>query len=160
MILDLLLLTRHLPSLQSETTSPSKSDAKLWPQSPLLAADLLDTLFVVLVDSPKNLKTFEDTGGLEIVRKVLKSKNVGKQVRYVQRPCRRLPWAGLTLCPPSRAQNEVPRVFDLLPPPRRLGRSYRLYRLPPPPRLSQPKRLTCPPRPQGILSTAPLLPSS
>jgi hypothetical protein len=96
MMLDLLLLTRHLPSSGtvappplnapvegSDHSSKPKTTPSLAP--PPLAAVLLDVLFAVLVDAPEGVRVFERAGGLEIVRKVLKSKSVVKEVRCVAR---------------------------------------------------------------------------
>lgn len=99
MMLDLLLLTRHLPVSKtvapaaqhtaSDEDSGSSSEPKaILPHSqPPLAAVLLDVLFAVLVDAPDGVRVFERAGGLEIVRKVLKSKSVVKDVRCVVEGC-------------------------------------------------------------------------
>lgn len=105
MILDLLLLTRHLPpdlpvfpspappSDPSSASAPAPPPTSTQPPPPL-AAVLLDTLFCLLVGAPKAVQAFEDAGGLDIVRKVLKSRTVVKEVRCV----------GLSLLPATRGQ--------------------------------------------------------
>lgn len=79
-IIDLFLLTRHLPADPSALDASSSSSDQ---EHPSLAATLLDTLFCALADSPANLRVFEDAGGLEAVMKVLKTKGVRKDVRCV-----------------------------------------------------------------------------
>lgn len=79
MILDLFLLTRHLPaSTQPEPSQSSSSSTQ--PATPL-ASSLLDTLFCSLADSPVNTRVFEEAGGLETVMRVLKKPGVRKDVR-------------------------------------------------------------------------------
>ncbi|GAA6010889.1 hypothetical protein JCM11491_004585 [Sporobolomyces phaffii] len=46
-----------------------------------LALCALDTLLCALVDRPKNLRAFEESGGLESIVKVLKDRNVAQPVR-------------------------------------------------------------------------------
>lgn len=49
----------------------------------LLALAALDTLLCALVDRPKNMRAFEEVGGLKAIVGVLKDKNVGQVVRLV-----------------------------------------------------------------------------
>ncbi|WWC73901.1 uncharacterized protein I206_107873 [Kwoniella pini CBS 10737] len=67
MFIDLLLLLRSQPPL----TDNSKA----------IAYTILELLFCVLVDSPKNARTYEKLGGLEAVVRVLKGTGVTKDVR-------------------------------------------------------------------------------
>ncbi|GAA5901968.1 uncharacterized protein JCM6883_000453 [Sporobolomyces salmoneus] len=46
-----------------------------------LAIAALDTLLCALVDRPKNMRAFEESGGLETIVKVLKDRNVAQPVR-------------------------------------------------------------------------------
>ncbi|GAA5955434.1 hypothetical protein JCM3765_006776 [Sporobolomyces pararoseus] len=46
-----------------------------------LAIAALDTLLCALVDRPKNMRAFEESGGLESIVKVLKDRNVAQPVR-------------------------------------------------------------------------------
>ncbi|CDZ98854.1 Cell division protein Cdc14 [Phaffia rhodozyma] len=78
MILDLLLLTRHVPSFATSLSGSAQTDLSL---SSLLASTLLDTLFAALVDSSRNTRTFEQAGGLECLMRMLKGKTVPKDVR-------------------------------------------------------------------------------
>ena len=79
MILDLFLLTRHLPA----STQPEPTSATTLPAAAPLASSLLDTLFCTLADSPTNMRVFEEAGGLETVMRVLKKPGVRKDVRSV-----------------------------------------------------------------------------
>ncbi|WWC92620.1 uncharacterized protein L201_007579 [Kwoniella dendrophila CBS 6074] len=67
MFIDLLLLLRAQPAI----TENSKA----------IAYTILEMLFCVLVDSPKNARTYEKLGGLEAVVRVLKGTGVTKDVR-------------------------------------------------------------------------------
>ncbi|WRT69877.1 uncharacterized protein IL334_006868 [Kwoniella shivajii] len=67
MFIDLLLLLRAQPSL-TQGTKP-------------IAYTIMELLFCVLVDSPKNARSFEKLGGLEAVVRVLKGTGVTKDVR-------------------------------------------------------------------------------
>ncbi|WWC95640.1 hypothetical protein V866_002505 [Kwoniella sp. B9012] len=67
MFIDLLLLLRALPPM----TEHSKA----------IAYTILELLFCILVDSPKNARTYEKLGGLEAVTRVLKGTGVTKDVR-------------------------------------------------------------------------------
>ncbi|KAL7409257.1 cell division control protein 14, SIN component-domain-containing protein [Mrakia frigida] len=83
-ILDLFLLTRHLPSSTQPEPSAFPSSSSSSHSAPLptpLASSLLDTLFCALADSPTNTRVFEEAGGLETVMRVLKKHGVRKDVR-------------------------------------------------------------------------------
>ncbi|WVQ66230.1 uncharacterized protein L199_004409 [Kwoniella botswanensis] len=67
MFIDLLLLLRSQPPM----TEHSKA----------IAYTILELLFCILVDSPKNARTYEKLGGLEAVTRVLKGTGVTKDVR-------------------------------------------------------------------------------
>ncbi|WVW87115.1 hypothetical protein I302_109172 [Kwoniella bestiolae CBS 10118] len=67
MFIDLLLLLRS----QLPITEISKA----------IAYTILELLFCILVDSPKNARTYEKLGGLEAVTRVLKGTGVTKDVR-------------------------------------------------------------------------------
>ncbi|WVQ95880.1 hypothetical protein IAU59_002979 [Kwoniella sp. CBS 9459] len=67
MFIDLLLLLRAQPAMSEE-------------QKPV-AYTIMELLFCVLVDSPRNARTFEKLSGLEAVVRVLKGTGVTKEVR-------------------------------------------------------------------------------
>lgn len=67
-LLDLLLVSRHLPTSKSS------------PQPPLTSC-VLDTLLCVLVDLPPSLRTFETANGLQVVVKILKRAGTPREVR-------------------------------------------------------------------------------
>ncbi|OCF62036.1 hypothetical protein L486_01702 [Kwoniella mangroviensis CBS 10435] len=67
MFIDLLLLLRSQPPITEHYKA--------------IAYTILELLFCILVDSPKNARTYEKLGGLEAVTRVLKGTGVTKDVR-------------------------------------------------------------------------------
>ncbi|BGP22336.1 hypothetical protein JCM10295v2_001215 [Rhodotorula toruloides] len=67
----------------SPSSSPNLASATALPALPTtrLALAALDTLLCALVDRPKNMRRFEEIGGLSAIVKVLKDKNVPQPVR-------------------------------------------------------------------------------
>ncbi|EGU13457.1 Proteophosphoglycan ppg4 [Rhodotorula toruloides ATCC 204091] len=67
----------------SPFSSPNLASANAPPVLPMtqLALAALDTLLCALVDRPKNMRKFEEIGGLPAIVKVLKDKNVPQAVR-------------------------------------------------------------------------------
>lgn len=59
-----------MPSIVSRTTNTTVS------------LGVLDVLLCALVDRSRNIRTFEEVGGLKEVVTILKDKNVVKSVRY------------------------------------------------------------------------------
>lgn len=102
------------PSASSPDPSGSHRPAVNPAQSSPTALSLiaLDTLLCALVDRPKNMRVFEQAGGLAGIVKVLKDKSVAQVVRRVLRAARReLFRSSLFLC-----QDQGHRAPLLLPP--------------------------------------------
>lgn len=70
MLLDLLLISRHVPSSSQ----------------PHLSSIVLDTLLCILVDAPNSLRSFENVNGVQLVVKILKRAGTPREVRYVAKP--------------------------------------------------------------------------
>ncbi|GAA5871070.1 hypothetical protein JCM16303_001680 [Sporobolomyces ruberrimus] len=66
---------------QPDPLQPPKPDAISSNDAHQLAIAALDTLLCALVDRPKNMRAFEESGGLESIVKVLKDRNVAQPVR-------------------------------------------------------------------------------
>ncbi|BGP13302.1 hypothetical protein JCM10213_001510 [Rhodosporidiobolus nylandii] len=64
------------PNLNSASSPPGQSTA-----APQLALAALDTLLCALVDRPKNMRVFEELGGLDTLVKILKDKSLAQVVR-------------------------------------------------------------------------------
>ncbi|KAI8989907.1 cell division control protein 14, SIN component-domain-containing protein [Trametes punicea] len=86
-LLDLLLVSRHLsstPSSSSAPTSPksgsSSTQTTQEPEIPL-ASIIIDTLLCILVDSVPALRVFEDLSGVQVVVKILKRAGTPREVR-------------------------------------------------------------------------------
>ncbi|KAF8897871.1 cell division control protein 14, SIN component-domain-containing protein [Infundibulicybe gibba] len=73
-LLELLLGSRHLSSLRSDTKNSPR------PHVPLTSV-VLDTLLCILVDSPIALRSFEDSSGLAAIVKILKRAGTPREVR-------------------------------------------------------------------------------
>ena len=110
-------------------SSPFASAQAERPPSPAagqqLAIAALDTLLCALVDRPKNMRAFEELGGLTSIVKVLKDRHVAQPVRFVK--------VFLTVFPRaptdhrcSHEQNQDHRTSVLLPPARDELRYYNL----------------------------------
>jgi alpha-D-ribose 1-methylphosphonate 5-triphosphate diphosphatase PhnM len=65
-----------------QQTEAFQSNQAISAGSQKLAISALDTLLCALVDRPKNMRAFEESGGLESIVQVLKDRNVAQQVRY------------------------------------------------------------------------------
>lgn len=86
-LLDLLIISRHLasPLLGSKQPTPSdeactQSENTISPSA--LPNAVLDTLLCVLVDSSHSLRVFEDCNGVQTVVKLLKRAQTPRDVRY------------------------------------------------------------------------------
>lgn len=87
-LLDLLLVSRHLPSPPSEdvpSTSRSVSGGResLDSSTPAtsLSSAVVDTLLCILVDSSPGIRAFEDANGCQVVVKILKRAGTPREVR-------------------------------------------------------------------------------
>lgn len=102
-------------------SSPFASAQAERPPSPAagqqLAIAALDTLLCALVDRPKNMRAFEELGGLTSIVKVLKDRHVAQPVRFVEVFLTMLPRA-LSEDDYFRQQNQDHRASVLLPPAR------------------------------------------
>ena len=92
LLLDLLLLSRHVPNADIEVSTPAtptKSSSSTTTNnkavsstpSPMLSSLIIDTLLCVLVDSPEGLRSFEEVGGLDAVVRTLKRAGVLKEIK-------------------------------------------------------------------------------
>src|SRR5258706_12256494 len=92
LLIDLLLLSRHVPSAVTEVSMPSTptksshlsstaSKAASSSPSPTLSSAIIDTLLCILVDSPEGLRLFEEVGGLDAVVRTLKRAGVLKETK-------------------------------------------------------------------------------
>lgn len=85
-LLDLLVISRHLPSPPHDSKQSTASDGTrtpsegVAPPSPLSNA-VLDTLLCILVDSSPSLRVFEDCNGVQTVVKMLKRAHTPRDVR-------------------------------------------------------------------------------
>lgn len=85
-LLDLLVISRHLPSPSHDSKQSTASDGTrtpsegVAPPSPLSNA-VLDTLLCILVDSSPSLRVFEDCNGVQTVVKMLKRAHTPRDVR-------------------------------------------------------------------------------
>ena len=86
-LLDLLIISRHLasPLLGSKQPTPSdeactQSKDAIMPSA--LPNAVLDTLLCVLVDSSQSLRVFEDCNGVQTIVKLLKRAQTPRDVRY------------------------------------------------------------------------------
>ncbi|KAI0363194.1 CDC14-domain-containing protein [Pilatotrama ljubarskyi] len=87
-LLDLLLVSRHLDSTStpssSTPTSPKAGASSMPPQNRAeipLASVIIDTLLCVLVDSVNALRVFEELNGVQVVVKILKRAGTPREVR-------------------------------------------------------------------------------
>ncbi len=86
MLLDLLIISRHLASPLPVSKQPTLSDEvrthgeEVVPPSVLPNA-VLDTLLCILVDSSRSLRVFEDCDGVQTVVKLLKRAHTPRDVR-------------------------------------------------------------------------------
>lgn len=91
-LLDLLLVSRHLESTStpcsSTPTSPkagaSSTTLPKLPEVPLSSV-IIDTLLCILVDSIPALRVFEDLNGVQVIVKILKRAGTPREVRSVAR---------------------------------------------------------------------------
>ena len=86
MLLDLLIISRHLASLPLCSKQPTPSDearthSEEAATSSALPNAVLDTLLCVLVDSSQSLRVFEDCNGVQTVVKLLKRAQTPRDVR-------------------------------------------------------------------------------
>lgn len=99
-------------------SSPFASAQAERPPSPAveqqLAIAALDTLLCALVDRPKNMRAFEELGGLTSIVKVLKDRHVAQPVRFVKL-CFFTLLSGVGLTRGSREQDQDHRTSVLLP---------------------------------------------
>jgi len=107
------------PMFQQQTEA-FESNQAISAGSQKLAISALDTLLCALVDRPKNMRAFEESGGLESIVKVLKDRNVAQQVRYDDTVSIR---CGFSVENSLTAQNQNHRNTVLLPAPRNESRS-------------------------------------
>ncbi|KAI0737791.1 cell division control protein 14, SIN component-domain-containing protein [Daedaleopsis nitida] len=87
-LLDLLLISRHLSPSASAASTPTSPKAGASPASSIskstevpLASIILDTLLCILVDSVPALRVFEDISGVQVVVKILKRAGTPREVR-------------------------------------------------------------------------------
>ena len=85
-LLDLLLVSRHLnPATSSASTPTSPKAATPGPASPPaeipLASVVIDTMLCILVDSVPALRVFEELNGVQVVVKILKRAGTPREVR-------------------------------------------------------------------------------
>lgn len=74
-LLDLLLASRHIPSITPPTS------ASTLPAPAPLSSTVIDTLLCVMVDSTAALRAFEEAGGLQVIVKILKRAGTPREVR-------------------------------------------------------------------------------
>ncbi|KAM6496169.1 Cell division control protein 14, SIN component domain containing protein [Amanita muscaria] len=75
-LLDLLLVSRHVSSPQDPSPLPSSSTLHQH-----LSSVVLDTLLCILVDSSNSLRSFENVNGVQLVVKILKRAGTPREVR-------------------------------------------------------------------------------
>ncbi|KAI0757988.1 cell division control protein 14, SIN component-domain-containing protein [Fomes fomentarius] len=85
-LLDLLLVSRHLSLSTSASSTPTspKAGATSVPTPTTeipLASIIIDTLLCILVDSVPSLRVFEDLNGVQVVVKILKRAGTPREVR-------------------------------------------------------------------------------
>ncbi|KAF7432759.1 hypothetical protein PC9H_004702 [Pleurotus ostreatus] len=74
-LLDLLLASRHIPSITPPTS------ASTLPAPAPLSSTVIDTLLCIMVDSTAALRAFEEAGGLQVIVKILKRAGTPREVR-------------------------------------------------------------------------------
>jgi hypothetical protein len=79
--LDLLLASRHVSTVRSNSAEDMGSPARASPQSVPLSSVVLDTLLCILVDSSPALRVFEENNGVQVVVKLLKRAGTPREVR-------------------------------------------------------------------------------
>jgi hypothetical protein len=85
-LLDLLIISRHLASPLPASKQPTPSDevrARSEEADPpsVLPNAVLDTLLCILVDSSRSLRVFEDCSGVQTLVKLLKRAHTPRDVR-------------------------------------------------------------------------------
>ncbi|KAF5392987.1 hypothetical protein D9757_001163 [Collybiopsis confluens] len=75
-LVDLLLASRHVSSIPSSSSEPSKTSS-----SSFLPSTTLDTLLCILVDSTSALRAFEQCNGVQAIVKILKRAATPREVR-------------------------------------------------------------------------------
>ncbi|KAF9006711.1 cell division control protein 14, SIN component-domain-containing protein [Cyathus striatus] len=80
-LLDLLLVSRHLSNMPDPSPSISTSKNTSAAAALPLSSIALDTLLCVLVDSSDALRAFEDANGVQVIVKILKRAGTPREVR-------------------------------------------------------------------------------